>query len=92
MQFRLQSLVYTDSLRVAFTSQSSIFGAAKPREAILASREGKREEDILKEDVKKEKVHVRPQNLLLTLETDRSDLEKRHILTTVRCWFLAATA
>eukprot|EP00884_Botryococcus_braunii_P000215 jgi/Botrbrau1/10194/Bobra.116_1s0010.1 len=38
---------------------SSIFGSAKPREAVLASREGKKEEDILKEDVKKEKVHLR---------------------------------
>lgn len=35
------------------------FGDAKPREAIIASRVGKTEEEILKEEVKKEKLHVR---------------------------------
>jgi hypothetical protein len=34
------------------------FGDAKPREAIIASRVGKTEEEILKEEVKKEKLHV----------------------------------
>lgn len=48
---------------ICHVSQSSIFGAAKPREAVLASREGKREEDILKEDVKRERVHVRRPNV-----------------------------
>ena len=37
----------------------SPFGAAKPREVIIATREGKSEEDILKEEVKKEKLHLR---------------------------------
>lgn len=36
------------------------FGAAKPREAILATRVGKKEEDILKEEVLKEKLAVSP--------------------------------
>lgn len=34
------------------------FGEAKPREAVIASRVGKTEEEILKEEVKKEKLHV----------------------------------
>jgi hypothetical protein len=36
------------------------FGAAKPREAVLATRVGKKEEDILKEEVLKEKLAVSP--------------------------------
>lgn len=36
------------------------FGAAKPRESILANRVGKKEEDILKEEVLKEKLAVSP--------------------------------
>lgn len=37
----------------------SPFGNAKPREAVIASRVGKSEEEILKEEVLKEKLHVR---------------------------------
>jgi hypothetical protein len=37
----------------------SPFGAAKPREVVIATRVGKTEEDVLKEEVKKEKLHVR---------------------------------
>ena len=37
----------------------SAFGAAKPREVVIATRVGKTEEDVLKEEVKKEKLHVR---------------------------------
>ena len=36
----------------------SPFGDAKPREAIIASRVGKTEEEVLKEEVQKEKLHV----------------------------------
>jgi hypothetical protein len=39
------------------------FGAAKPREAIIAEKLGKTEEEVLKEEVKKEKLHVRQQPL-----------------------------
>jgi hypothetical protein len=35
------------------------FGAAKPREAVLAEKSGKKEEDILKEEVTKDKLHLR---------------------------------
>ncbi len=35
------------------------FGAAKPREAILASRSGKTEDEILREELAKEKLKVR---------------------------------
>lgn len=35
------------------------FGAAKPREAIIAEKLGKTEEEVLKEEVSKEKLHVR---------------------------------
>ncbi len=34
------------------------FGAAKPRESVLANRSGKKEEEILKEEVLKEKLQV----------------------------------
>lgn len=36
----------------------SPFGAAKPRELIIAQRVGKSEEEILKEEVQKDKLHV----------------------------------
>jgi hypothetical protein len=36
----------------------SPFGAAKPRELVIAVREGKSEEDILRDEVKKERLHV----------------------------------
>ena len=36
----------------------SPFGAAKPRERVIAERAGKSEEDVLKEEVQKEKIHV----------------------------------
>lgn len=39
-------------------AKASPFGAAKPREAILAARTGKKEEDILKEEASKERLHV----------------------------------
>lgn len=35
------------------------FGDAKPREQVIAQRVGRSEEDILKDEVKKEKLHVR---------------------------------
>lgn len=34
------------------------FGAAKPREAVIAEKLGKTEEEVLKEEVSKEKLHV----------------------------------
>lgn len=34
------------------------FGAAKPREAVIAQKTGKTEEEVLKEEVSKEKLHV----------------------------------
>ena len=34
------------------------FGAAKPREAVIAAKLGKTEEEVLKEEVSKEKLHV----------------------------------
>ena len=37
----------------------SVFGAARPRETIIAARVGKTEEEILKEEVQKEKIKVR---------------------------------
>lgn len=37
----------------------SPFGAAKPRELVIATREGKSEEDILRDEVKKERLHLR---------------------------------
>lgn len=36
------------------------FGAAKPREAVLADRSGKTESEILQEEVAKEKLKVLP--------------------------------
>ncbi len=35
------------------------FGAAKPRETVLAAKLGKKEEDILKEELNKDKINVR---------------------------------
>ena len=46
------------SLSLLSTPQNP-FGAAKPREAVLAQRTGVKEEDILKADVQKEKLHLR---------------------------------
>ncbi|EIE26720.1 hypothetical protein COCSUDRAFT_52434 [Coccomyxa subellipsoidea C-169] len=43
----------------AASGKSNPFGAAKPRESILANRVGKKEEDILKEEVLKEKLALR---------------------------------
>ncbi len=37
----------------------NVFGEAKPREAVIAERTGKSEEEILKESVKAEKLRVR---------------------------------
>ena len=36
------------------------FGAAKPREAVLANKLGLKEEDVLKKEVLKERVKARP--------------------------------
>ena len=38
----------------------NVFGAAKPREAVIAERTGKTEEEILREAVRAEKLRVRP--------------------------------
>ena len=38
----------------------SPFGEAKPREVVIAQREGKAEDEVLKEEVKREKLRVRP--------------------------------
>ena len=35
------------------------FGSAKPRETVLAAKLGKKEEDILKEELIKDKINVR---------------------------------
>lgn len=35
------------------------FGQAKPRESILAGRSGRKEEDILKDELSKERLNVR---------------------------------
>lgn len=45
--------------RLRESQSASLFGDAKPREIIIADRVGKTEEDILKEEVKKEKLHLR---------------------------------
>jgi hypothetical protein len=37
------------------------FGAAKPRETVIAAKMGKTEEEVLKEEVSKEKLHVSDQ-------------------------------
>lgn len=37
----------------------SPFGEAKPRESILAGRSGRKEEDILKDELSKDKLRVR---------------------------------
>ena len=34
------------------------FGAAKPRETVLAAKLGKKEEDILKEELSKDRINV----------------------------------
>lgn len=46
------------------------FGAAKPREAVIAEKLGKTEEEVLKEEVSKEKLHVRTQMLQLQLNSN----------------------
>jgi len=43
---------------VLYIFVQSPFGAAKPRELVIATREGKSEEDILRDEVKKERLHV----------------------------------
>lgn len=35
------------------------FGSAKPRETVLAAKQGKKEEDILREELIKDKINVR---------------------------------
>ncbi|BDA40634.1 hypothetical protein COCOBI_01-2870 [Coccomyxa sp. Obi] len=47
------------ALERAASGKSNPFGAAKPREAVLATRVGKKEEEILKEEVLKEKLALR---------------------------------
>jgi hypothetical protein len=43
----------------AATAKASPFGAARPREAILADRLGKSEKDVVAEEAAKDKLHVR---------------------------------
>lgn len=62
---RLQGAQTQSSSAVRFSDSALIllqnpFGAAKPREAVLANRVGKKEEEILKEEVLKEKLQVSP--------------------------------
>lgn len=45
--------------RLRGSHSGSLFGDAKPREVVIADRVGKTEEDVLKEEVKKEKLHLR---------------------------------
>ncbi|KAI8113760.1 hypothetical protein M9435_003752 [Picochlorum sp. BPE23] len=45
--------------RLRESYQHGVFGDAKPREVVIADRVGKSEEDILKEEVQKEKLHLR---------------------------------
>ena len=45
--------------RQAAIAARSPFGSARPRESVIASRVGKSEEDILKEEVQKDKLHLR---------------------------------
>lgn len=44
--------------RLRESYQHDVFGDAKPREVVIADRVGKSEEDVLKEEVQKEKLHV----------------------------------
>lgn len=44
------------------------FGAAKPREAVLANRSGKTEDEILKEELSKDKLKVHPRNEVYTMQ------------------------
>lgn len=41
------------------SARSNPFGAAKPRETVLAAKSGKKEEDILKEELEKDKINLR---------------------------------
>ncbi|KAL3140073.1 hypothetical protein ABBQ38_004353 [Trebouxia sp. C0009 RCD-2024] len=41
------------------SSRSNPFGAAKPRETVLAAKLGKKEEDILKEELSKDRINLR---------------------------------
>ncbi len=41
------------------TSTSSLFGDSKPREAIIADRDGKTEEEVVREEVRKERLQLR---------------------------------
>ncbi|PRW56023.1 type II cytoskeletal 2 epidermal [Chlorella sorokiniana] len=45
--------------RQAHLTKANPFGAAKPREAVIAEKLGKTEEEVLKEEVSKEKLHLR---------------------------------
>jgi len=45
--------------RLRESHAASLFGDAKPREVVIADRVGKSEEDVVKEEVKKEKLHLR---------------------------------
>lgn len=45
--------------RLRDSHAASLFGDAKPREVVIADRVGKSEEDVVKEEVKKEKLHLR---------------------------------
>lgn len=41
------------------TATSSLFGDSKPREAIIADRDGKTEEEVVREEVRKERLQLR---------------------------------
>ena len=56
----MQSSLAVRLTEVALFLLQNPFGAAKPREAVLANRVGKKEEEILKEEVLKEKLQVSP--------------------------------
>lgn len=54
-----QAAAKKEEERLRGSHSGSLFGDAKPREMVIADRVGKSEEDVLKEEVKKEKLHLR---------------------------------
>lgn len=54
-----QAAAKKEEERLRGSHSGSLFGDAKPREVVIADRVGKTEEDVLKEEVKKEKLHLR---------------------------------
>lgn len=57
-QPRLPAWPLTPPAHAARPAPQNPFGAAKPREAVIAEKLGKTEEEVLKEEVSKEKLHV----------------------------------